>query len=43
LLLFLFVILRILLRRFAANGNSEYVAEVFLRQSIELEKKFRVS
>jgi hypothetical protein len=43
LLLFLIVVLRILLRRVAADMDLEYVAEVFLRQSIELERKLRVS
>jgi hypothetical protein len=38
-LFFLLVVLRILLRRFAADGDSEYVAEIFLRQIIELKRK----
>jgi hypothetical protein len=43
LLLFLIIVLRILLCRFAADGDSEYGAEILLRQRIELERKTRKS
>jgi hypothetical protein len=41
LLLFLIFVLRILLRRFAADGDSEHGAEILLHQRIELERKTR--